>query len=146
MTKQRHCKSLNCGQLYRLDPRNLRHQRYCSAPAGRKASQARWLSKPQNRNYFRSPKNHYNFKPVVLVQFHAVDSNQVNQWAVWPRMEFLRPTGSDRRFRQSVTLRSNWHCQVNRNLLFYDAKSSRANTTNQRLRWHADQWNLQEIS
>ena len=38
------------------------------------------------------------------------------------------------------------HCQVNRNPLFFDAKSIRANTTNQRLRWHVDQWNLQEIS
>ena len=28
---------------------------------------------------------------------------------------------------------------------FCDAKSTRANTTNQRLRWHVDQWNLQEI-
>ena len=31
------------------------------------------------------------------------------------------------------------HCQVNRNPLFFDAKSIRANTTNQRLRWHVDQ-------
>ena len=38
------------------------------------------------------------------------------------------------------------HCQVNRNPLFFDAKSIRANTTNQRLRWHVDQWNLHEIS
>ena len=38
------------------------------------------------------------------------------------------------------------YCQVNRNPLFFDAKSIRANTTNQRLRWHVDQWNLQEIS
>ena len=81
MTKQRQRKSLNCGQLYRPDPRNLRHQRYCSAPAGRKASkaasQARWLSRPQNRNYFRSPEKDYNFKPVVLMQFHAVDSRNI---------------------------------------------------------------------
>ena len=37
------------------------------------------------------------------------------------------------------------HCQVNLNPLFFDAKSMRANKTNQRLRWHVDQWNLQEI-
>ena len=79
MTKQRQRKSLNCGQLYHPDPRNLRHQRYCSSPAGHKASkaasQARWLSKRQNRNYFRGPEKDYNFKPVVLMQFHAVDSS-----------------------------------------------------------------------
>ena len=78
MAKQRQRKSLYCGQLYRLDTRNLRHQRYCSAPTCRKASkaasQARWLSTPQNRNYFRGPEKDYNFKPVVLMQFHAVDS------------------------------------------------------------------------
>ena len=38
------------------------------------------------------------------------------------------------------------HCQVNPNPLFFDAKSTRANTTNQRPRLHVDQWNLQEIS
>ena len=79
MTKQRQRKSLNCEQLYSPDPRNLRHQRYCSALAVRKASkaasQARWLSKPQNRNYFRGPEKDYNFKPVVLMLFHAVDSS-----------------------------------------------------------------------
>ena len=79
MTKQRQRKSLNCGQLYRPDPRNLRHQRYCTAPTCRKASkaasQARWRSKPQNRNYFHGPEKDHNFKPVVLMQFHAVDSS-----------------------------------------------------------------------
>ena len=37
------------------------------------------------------------------------------------------------------------YCQVNRNSLFFDAKSILANTTNQRLNWHVDQWKLQEI-
>jgi len=49
MTQRRRRKCLNCGQLFRPDPRNLRHQRYCSAPVCRKASkaasQARWLAK-----------------------------------------------------------------------------------------------------
>ena len=35
MTKRRRRKCLNCGQLFRPDPRNVRHQRYCSAPACR---------------------------------------------------------------------------------------------------------------
>ena len=57
MTKRRRRKCLNCRRLFRPDPRNVRHQRYCTEPACRKASkmasQARWLSKPQNRNYFQ---------------------------------------------------------------------------------------------
>jgi hypothetical protein len=43
--------------LFRPDPRNLRHQRYCSEPsprAARKAaSQARWLAR--HHDYFRGP-------------------------------------------------------------------------------------------
>ena len=61
MTKRRRRKCLNCGQLFRPDPRNLRHQRYCPEPACRKASkaasQARWLAKPQNEGYFRGPEH-----------------------------------------------------------------------------------------
>ena len=61
MTKRRGRKCLNCWRLFRPDPRNVRHQRYCSAPACRQASkaasQARWLSKPQNRNYFQGPEH-----------------------------------------------------------------------------------------
>ena len=61
MTKRRRRKCLNCGRLFRPDPRNLRHQRYCAEPACRKASkaasQARWLAKPQNEGYFRSPEH-----------------------------------------------------------------------------------------
>ena len=38
------------------------------------------------------------------------------------------------------------HCQVNRNPLFFDAKSILARAKNQRLSWHVNQWNLQETS
>ena len=59
MSRRRRRKCLNCGELFRPDPRNARHQRYCSGPPCRKASkaasQARWLAKPQNRDYFRGP-------------------------------------------------------------------------------------------
>ena len=83
MTKRRRRKCLNCRRLFRPDPRTVRHQRYCSEPACRKASkvasQARWLAKPQNRNYFRGPEKDYNFKPVVLVQFHAFDRVLMSQ-------------------------------------------------------------------
>ena len=50
-----------CLKLFRPDPRNRRHQRYCSATACRAASkaasQARWLSTPENQDYFRGPVN-----------------------------------------------------------------------------------------
>ena len=50
-----------CLKLFRPDPRNRRHQRYCSAPACRAASkaasQARWLTRPENHGYFHGPEN-----------------------------------------------------------------------------------------
>ena len=54
-------KCLCCHEFYDPDPRNLRHQRYCSKPACRKESKAQsqrqWQQKPENQNYFRSPEN-----------------------------------------------------------------------------------------
>lgn len=50
-----------CRKLFRPDPRNHRHQRYCTAPAckaaSKAASQARWLAAPENQDYFRGPVN-----------------------------------------------------------------------------------------
>ena len=50
---RRKCKC--CLKLFRPDPRNLRHQRYCLATgcraASKAASQARWLAKPENQSY-----------------------------------------------------------------------------------------------
>jgi hypothetical protein len=50
---------LNCAESFTPDARNARHQRYCSAPpcqaASQRASQAKWLAKPENRNYHRGP-------------------------------------------------------------------------------------------
>jgi len=61
MKPYRKRKCLHCRALFRPDPRNLRHQRYCSKPACRQASKAasqrRWLGKAQNRNYFRGAIN-----------------------------------------------------------------------------------------
>jgi len=61
MSKQRRRKCRNCGELFRPDPRNLRHQRFCSKASCRGASKAesqrRWLAKPDNRDYFRGPEN-----------------------------------------------------------------------------------------
>ena len=54
---RRKCKC--CGELFRPDPCNRRHQRYCSASrcrrASKAASQARWLGKSGNEAYFRDP-------------------------------------------------------------------------------------------
>jgi hypothetical protein len=56
---RRKCKC--CLRLFRPDPRNRRHQRYCSAPTCRAASkaesQARWRAKPENQGYFGGPVN-----------------------------------------------------------------------------------------
>ncbi len=61
MSKQRRRKCRSCGELFRPDPRNLRHQRFCSKSSCRRASKAesqrRWLAKPDNREYFRGPEN-----------------------------------------------------------------------------------------
>ncbi len=61
MKRRRRRKCLHCLELFRPDPRNLRHQRYCSKPGCRRvskaASQCRWLGKTQNRDYFRGAEN-----------------------------------------------------------------------------------------
>ena len=61
MKRYRRRKCRHCGELFLPDPRNLRHQHYCSKPecrrASKAASQRRWLSKPANRDYFRGPAN-----------------------------------------------------------------------------------------
>ena len=52
---------LFCGTLFRAEPRNAKHQKYCSAPGCRQASKAAsrraWLAKAENQNYFRGPAN-----------------------------------------------------------------------------------------
>ena len=61
MKRHRRRKCRSCGELFRPDPRNLRHQHYCSKPpcrqASKAASQRRWLDKSQNRDYFRGSAN-----------------------------------------------------------------------------------------
>ncbi len=56
---RRKCKC--CLKLFRPDPRNRRHQFYCSAfgcrAVSKSASQARWLAKPENQSYFSGPVN-----------------------------------------------------------------------------------------
>lgn len=54
---QRKC--LCCKLFFDPDQRNRARQRYCPKPdcrlASKAASQAAWLAKPQNRDYFRDP-------------------------------------------------------------------------------------------
>ena len=56
-TRRRKCRE--CGALYTPNYRNGHPQRYCPKPncqtASKRASQKRWLGKPQNRNYHRGP-------------------------------------------------------------------------------------------
>jgi len=56
-TGQRKC--LCCKDLFDPDPRNINRQRYCSNTdcrlASKLASQAAWLAKPQNMDYFSDP-------------------------------------------------------------------------------------------
>jgi hypothetical protein len=50
---------LCCDEAFQADRRNVYHQKYCSAPACRKASKAEsqraWIAKPENRNYHSGP-------------------------------------------------------------------------------------------
>ena len=52
---------LCCRQLFRCHPRTRSQQRYCSEvkcrAASKKASQARWLGKPENQGYFSGPQH-----------------------------------------------------------------------------------------
>jgi hypothetical protein len=57
--RRRRCRC--CQKLFRCDPRARAQQHYCSEPACRaaskKASQQRWLEKPENQDYFRGPQH-----------------------------------------------------------------------------------------
>jgi hypothetical protein len=59
MAKARQRKCLCCKGLFDPDPRNINRQRYCSNTdcrlASKLASQAAWLTKAQNMDYFRDP-------------------------------------------------------------------------------------------
>jgi hypothetical protein len=61
MARKVQSKCLCCGDIFTVDVRNRGRQKYCPRracrAAGKAARQRRWLSKPQNRNYFREPDN-----------------------------------------------------------------------------------------
>ena len=52
-------KCLHCQELFKPDSRNGHHQKYCTSPACRKASKKasndKWLAKPENTNYHSGP-------------------------------------------------------------------------------------------
>ena len=81
---RRKCKC--CLKLFRPDPRNRRHQRYCSAPrckaASKAASQARWLAKPENHDYFQGP--------VHLARGQAWRARHPGYWRKSSRVPALR--------------------------------------------------------
>ena len=57
--RRRNC--LHCSELFLPDPRTRDRQKFCSKPACKRASKAqrqlRWLSKPENQDYFSGPEN-----------------------------------------------------------------------------------------
>jgi hypothetical protein len=57
--RKRKCR--HCGKYFIPDCRNVKRQKYCGRPeclkASKRESQRRWLGKPENRDYFRSPEN-----------------------------------------------------------------------------------------
>jgi hypothetical protein len=54
-------KCRNCSKLFIPDYRNRERQKYCNKPeckkASKAASQKKWLSKPENKDYFRGPEH-----------------------------------------------------------------------------------------
>ena len=61
MVRMKKKKCRHCGTLFLPDARNAKRQEYCAKPeckkASKKASQQRWLQKPENKNYFKGPTN-----------------------------------------------------------------------------------------
>jgi primosomal protein N' len=61
MSSKTTSKCLHCKEEYHADPRNCGRQRHCLKPDCRQASKAtsqrQWLSRPENRDYFRGSEN-----------------------------------------------------------------------------------------
>jgi hypothetical protein len=59
MVSPRKRKCRNCHKFFLPDARNAKRQEYCSKVqcrrASKKASQRKWLNKPENQDYFRGP-------------------------------------------------------------------------------------------
>jgi hypothetical protein len=78
MKRRRKRKCLHCQALFHPDPRNVRHQKYCSETECRKvskaASQRRWLNKEANKDYFCGPEN------VGRVQTYTALESKLYGW------------------------------------------------------------------
>jgi hypothetical protein len=59
--RRRHSRCRHCSEQFVVDPRLGQRHRYCAAPdcrkAAKRASQQRWLSRPENASYFKGPAN-----------------------------------------------------------------------------------------
>lgn len=55
------CKCSSCKTFFKPNPRSKGRQHFCSRPecrkASKRASQQKWLNKPENREHFRGPAN-----------------------------------------------------------------------------------------
>jgi hypothetical protein len=84
------CKCLHCRKLFIPDYRNRGRQQYCASPEcqalRQQANQQRWLSQPENRDYFRGPDN----------------VKRVQQWRAEHPGYWKRPPGKPRRALQEA--------------------------------------------
>lgn len=110
MPKIKERKCLNCQEIFSPDYRNVDKQVYCSKPdcrkASKRASQQRWLQKPENRNYFRGSENvkhvqkwqkenpGYSRRKKDALQDHCQENIQKNQYgkidSVSEKPEFVK--------------------------------------------------------
>jgi hypothetical protein len=96
-------KCLGCKEVFEADPRNLRHQKYCSKPACQKASKAAsqrlWLAKPENEHYHSGPeagarvrewqKTHPEYRERQKAKRSAALQDHCNAQAPDSKQEFL---------------------------------------------------------
>ena len=61
MARKVQSKCLCCGDIFTVDVRNRRRQKYCAKRACRASGEAarhrRWLGKPENQDYFSGPEH-----------------------------------------------------------------------------------------
>jgi len=83
MTRGHRRKCRGCRRLFLPDPRNRDRQHYCSRPhcraVSKAASQARWLARPENHDYFRGP--------VHLARSQAWRASHPGYWRKSPRRD-----------------------------------------------------------
>jgi hypothetical protein len=111
VTKNKRRRCLHCRHLFHRHPRTRTQQRFCSAPACRsaskKASQRRWLRKPENQDYFcgvqhvnrvrawRAKRPEYGREPPLnaeplqeMIMGQSID--RIRKYGVLPLQEVIR--------------------------------------------------------